>query len=247
MSEQRTSIEIIAPTVEEAVERGAAELGLPRSALEVEILDEGGKGLFGLGMRQARVRLSLRAGPSREGEPASRPVPANVAAPSEAEEADDALRVTREIVLELLERMGVEARVGATWGEADGPDESRPLLLDVRGSDLSILIGRKGETLQALQYVTRLIVAKELGHPEGVVIDVEGYRERRERQLRQLARRMASQAVDSGRTMTLEPMSPAERRIIHIELRDHQDVRTESVGEGDRRKVTIIPRTPSSD
>src|SRR3989304_4986117 len=159
MSEQRTSIEIIAPTVEEAVERGAAELGLPRSALEVEILDEGGKGLFGLGTRQARVRLSLRAGPSREGEPA------------EAEEADDALRVASEIVLELLERMGVEARVGASWGEADGPDESRPLLLDVRGSDLSILIGRKGETLQALQYVTPLIVAKELGHPEGVVIE----------------------------------------------------------------------------
>lgn len=246
MAEQRTSIEIIAPTVEEAVERGAAELGLPRSALEVEILDEGGKGLFGLGTRQARVRLSLRAG-GGEGEPASRPVPAGVAAPSEAEEADDALRVTREIVLELLERMGIEARVRASWGEADEPDDSRPLLVDVRGSDLSVLIGRKGETLQALQYVTRLIVAKELGHPEAVVIDIEGYRERRERQLRQLARRMATQAVDAGRTMTLEPMSPAERRIIHIELRDHQDVRTESVGEGDRRKVTIIPRESSTD
>src|SRR3990172_4529265 len=129
MSEQRTSIEIIAPTVEEAVERGAAELGLPRSALEVEILDEGGKGLFGLGTRQARVRLSLRAGPAREGEPASRPVLANVAAPSEAEEADDALRVTREIVLELLERMGVEARVGATSRARDGPLGEIPPLL----------------------------------------------------------------------------------------------------------------------
>src|SRR3989304_319283 len=126
MPEQRTSIEITAPTVEEAVERGAAELGLPRSALEVEILDEGGKGLFGLGMRQARVRLSPRAGPSREGEPASRPVPANVAAPSEAEEADDALRVTSEIVLELLERMGVGARGRAPWGEADEPGQAGP-------------------------------------------------------------------------------------------------------------------------
>jgi spoIIIJ-associated protein len=255
MAEQRTSIEIIAPTVEEAVERGAAELGLSRELLEVEVLDEGGKGLFGLGTRQARVRLSLRGAPSAEAAPASALTPEPAAAPlsapaaaspSEIEDAEEALRVAQEIVLELLARMGIEARVHASWAEPEDPEEARPLLVDIRGSDLSILIGRKGETLQALQYITRLIVAKELGHPEAIVIDVEGYRQRRERQLRQLARRMASQAVDSGRTMTLEPMSPAERRIIHIELRDHQDVRTESVGEGDRRKVTIIPRTPPS-
>jgi spoIIIJ-associated protein len=236
--------------VEEAIERGASELGLAREALDIEVLDEGGKGLFGLGTRQARVRLSLRVGPARETAPSAAPPPAPAAAAAaleEGEEADEPLRVASEISLELLERMGIQARVRAAWGEPDEPDDPRPLLVDIRGSDLSILIGRKGETLQALQYITRLIVAKELGHSEAVVIDVEGYRERRERQLRQLARRMASQAVDSGRTMTLEPMSPAERRIIHIELRDHQSVRTESVGEGDRRKVTIIPRTPPSD
>jgi spoIIIJ-associated protein len=242
MEEKRTSIEIIAPTVEEAVERGAAELGLPQEAFEVEVLDEGGKGLFGLGNRQARVRLSLRDA----GSPAPRPEP--MAAPSaSAEEDDEAPRVAREIVTELLERMGIDARVLAEWGPTPEPGEPRPLLVDVRGRDLSVLIGRKGETLQALQYITRLIVAKELGRPESVVIDVEGYRERRERQLRQLARRMASQAVEYRRTMSLEPMSPADRRIIHLELRDHDGVRTESVGEGDRRKVTIIPRTPSDD
>jgi len=267
MSEQRTSIEIIAPTVDEAVAQGAAELGIPRESLEVEVIDEGGKGLFGLGTRQARVRLSLRAGsgPSPERAPASRPAasaptrlePALAAAePSViAEDEEDAPRVAKEIVIELLERLGVEARVSSSWGEISEPDETapdasrhaRPLLVDVRGSDLSLLIGRKGETLSALQYITRLIVAKELGHPAAVVIDVEGYRERREQQLRQLARRMASQAVDAGRTMSLEPMTPAERRIIHIELRDSQDVRTESVGEGDHRKVTIIPLAPSPD
>jgi spoIIIJ-associated protein len=242
MQEKRASIEIIAPTVEEAVERGAAELGLPQEALEVEVLDEGGKGLFGLGNRQARVRLSLRdaaSAPPRP-EPAAEPLPS-------AEEDDEALRVSREIVTELLERMGTDARVLAVWGPTPEPGEPRPLMVDIRGRDLSVLIGRKGETLQALQYITRLIVAKELGRPESVVIDVEGYRERRERQLRQLARRMASQAVEYGRTMSLEPMSPADRRIIHLELRDHEGVRTESVGEGDRRKVTIIPRAPSAD
>ncbi len=259
MSEQRTSVEIIAPTVEEAVERGAAELGLPRESLEVEVLDEGGKGLFGLGNRQARVRLRLRAAPGGPAEPelVARPAPAPVrerALPAEpepmTEDEEEALRVAKEIVIELLERLGVEARVVSSWGEAEPAEtdpaaarESRPLLVDVRGSDLSLLIGRKGETLSALQYITRLIVAKELGHPAPVVIDVEGYRERREQQLRQLARRMAGQAVEYGRTMTLEPMPPAERRIIHIELRDRQDVRTESVGEGEHRKVTIIPVT----
>ena len=130
----------------------------------------------------------------------------------------------------------------ASWGEPDEPGDPRPMLLDIRGDDLGGLIGRKGETLAALQYITRLIVGKELGDYLPIVVDVEGYRARRERQLRQLARRMAEQAVERGRTMTLEPMSPAERRIIHLELRDHQRVFTESIGEGENRKVTVVPR-----
>jgi spoIIIJ-associated protein len=142
--------------------------------------------------------------------------------------------------------MGVRAKIEARWGEAQEPEQVRPLLVDILGNDLSILIGRRGETLAALQYITRLIVGKEVGEPVAVVVDVEGYRARREHQLRQLARRMASQAVDYDRTMTLEPMPANERRIIHLELRDHQDVYTESVGEGEHRKVTIIRRKPAS-
>jgi spoIIIJ-associated protein len=93
-----------------------------------------------------------------------------------------------------------------------------------------------------LQFITRLIVGKELHRPIALVIDVEGYRLRRERQVRQLAQRMADQVVKRSRTMALEPMPPNERRLVHLELRDHADVYTESVGEGNRRKVTIIPR-----
>jgi len=106
---------------------------------------------------------------------------------------------------------------------------------------LNVLIGRRGKTLYALQYITRLILGKELKRPVAVVIDVEGYRARKEKQLRRLARRMAQQALETGRTMSLEPMAPNERRIIHIELRDDPNVSTVSVGEGDRRKVTIVP------
>jgi spoIIIJ-associated protein len=113
--------------------------------------------------------------------------------------------------------------------------------VNVNGDDLSILIGRRAETLNALQYITSLIMSKELGRFIPVVVDVEGYRVRRENQLRQLARRVAEQAIKTGRRQILEPMPANERRIIHIELRENPQVTTESVGEEPRRKVTINP------
>jgi spoIIIJ-associated protein len=138
--------------------------------------------------------------------------------------------------------MDVRAEVHAEWGELDL--DMRPILLDVRGDDLGMLIGRKGETLAALQYMVRLILSKQFEEGVDVIVDVEGHKRRREEQLRRMARRVAEQAAQRRRTMTLEPMPPAERRIVHLELRDHPEVRTESVGEGAQRKVTIIPKNP---
>jgi spoIIIJ-associated protein len=103
------------------------------------------------------------------------------------------------------------------------------------------LIGRRGETLNALQYITRLICNRELQRRANIVVDVQGYKSRREVALRNLAERMAGEAYRRGRTVTLEPMPPNERRIIHLALRDDPHVTTESVGVGDKRKVTIIP------
>ncbi len=251
MGLKRTSLEVIAPTVEEAIARGAAELGIPQEDLQVEILDEGGKGFLGLSGRQARVRLSValedRPGKlaadlepeddrqSREGFAAA----AAVAAPG----ADPrSVGVAQDTVEELIRLLGLEARVSAGWGPADPEARSQPLLVDVRGEDLGILIGRRGETLSALQYITRLIVAKELQQQVAVVIDIEGYRARREQQLQRLALMIADQAVELSRTMELEPMPANERRVIHMALREHPAVRTESVGEGVNRKVTIIPK-----
>jgi spoIIIJ-associated protein len=114
--------------------------------------------------------------------------------------------------------------------------------VDINGKDLSILIGRHAETLNALQYITGLILGKELGYSIPLILDVENYRKRREQQLRQLARRMADQAIKTGRRQMLEPMPANERRIIHIELRANAQVETESVGEEPRRKVTILPK-----
>ena len=226
MEGSKTSVEIIAPSVQEAIARGAAELGADPGQLLVEVLDEGGNGMLGLGNRQARVRLSLLR----------RPV-----VPFEMD--DNSLQATEAVVRDLLDHLAVRGKVQARWGEPSEPDQEPPLLVDIEGDDLSVLIGHRGETLSALQYITRLIVARELGRATPVVIDVEGYRARREQQLRQLARRMAEQALEQEKTMTLEPMPAGERRIIHLELRDHEKVYTESVGEGDQRKVTIIPRT----
>jgi spoIIIJ-associated protein len=226
MEGSKTSVEIIAPSVQEAIARGAAELGADPGQLLVEVLDEGGNAMLGLGSRQARVRLSLLRRP---------------ALPFEMD--DNSLQATEAVVRDLLDHLAVRGKVQARWGQPSEPDQEPPLLVDIEGDDLSVLIGQRGETLSALQYITRLIVARELGRATPVVIDVEGYRARREQQLRQLARRMAEQALEQGKTMTLEPMPAGERRIIHIELRDQEKVYTESVGEGDQRKVTIIPRT----
>jgi spoIIIJ-associated protein len=151
------------------------------------------------------------------------------------------LEIARETVEELLNKMQVKARVAVQFGEADEERGRIPILIDIRGNDLGILIGRRAETLNALQYITSLILSKKLGHPVTVVVDVEGYRDRRQTQLRQLARRMAEQAVKTGRRQILEPMPANERRIIHMELRDNPKVRTESIGEDPHRKVTIIP------
>jgi spoIIIJ-associated protein len=252
MSEKRTSLEVIAPTIEEAVQKGLNDLGLPREAIDVEILDEGSRGLFGLGSRQARVRLTIKSvsppqkttSARAEPEPASPPVqttPQPAPEPSSMEE-DYVLTAARETVRELLDKMKVRgATVTAAYGEADEGRSRVPVSVNVNGDDLSILIGRRAETLNALQYITSLIVSKEIGQYVPIIVDVEGYRVRREGQLRQLARRMADQAIKTGRRQILEPMPANERRIIHMELRENPKVKTESVGEEPRRKVTIIP------
>jgi spoIIIJ-associated protein len=127
-------------------------------------------------------------------------------------------------------------------GRPEDPQDRIPVQVDIRGDDLSILIGPKAETLNALQYIAGLIISKEIGHSIPLVVDVEGYRVRRSQQIRQLARRMAEQATRTGRRQVLEPMPASERRLVHIELREHADVSTESVGEEPRRKVTILPK-----
>jgi len=157
-----------------------------------------------------------------------------------SEEDQQALKVARDVVFELLERMKVKAQITSYFVEPVDENDERLVMVDIQGNDLSILIGRRSETLNALQYIASLIASKELGKWLPLMIDVQGYRQRRERQLRQLGRKMADQAVQTGKRQILEPMPANERRIIHLELRNHPLVTTESTGEEPFRKVTIL-------
>jgi spoIIIJ-associated protein len=190
-----------------------------------------------------------------EPKPAAAPAPQpKAAAPARQPEnrplatGDDKAMVAaekgREILAGLLERMNLRATVEVvpqSEAETDEEDES-VLVLNIQGEDLGALIGRQNETLSALEFLTRLMVNQQVHMRTSFVVDVNGYRAKRAESLRKLALRMAEQAVQTNRTVSLEPMPPAERRIIHIALREHTSVTTESVGEGDRRKVTIIPK-----
>jgi len=241
MEYKKITQEFIAPTVEEAIEQGAKTLGLPADQLEVEVLDQGSKGLFGLGSRQARVRLAIRNGEEIKSSPIindEKPKP--ISKEPIQEQKEPVLKLAEDVVWELLQKMHINAKVEAKYVPPVDEKDQKMVQVEILGRDLSILIGRRSETLNSLQYISSLIVAKEHGEWVPLTIDVQGYRERRERQLKVLARRMAEQVVHTGRRQNLEPMPANERRVIHLELRNHEFVSTESVGEEPNRKVTII-------
>jgi spoIIIJ-associated protein len=161
---------------------------------------------------------------------------------SPSESADPA-EAGRQILSDILELMGIQAEVVVRVGDELAEEgEPPPMVLNITGDDLGILIGRRGETLRTLQYLVRLMVSHQLKQWSNLLVDVENYRIRRRRALDSLANRVADQAAKEGRTQALEPMPAYERRLVHISLRNHPHVTTHSVGEGERRKVTIVPK-----
>jgi len=241
MNSQKTTLEIIAPTVEEAIEKGLDQLGLPRDAVHVEVLDEGQGGFLGIGGRQVRVRLTIDDHSPAPSQPESPAVDLEEELPDHFEdEFEEAKARAHRIVSSLVKKMKVNAKISSRILEPEDEHDKPMVLVEVSGNDLSILIGRKAETLNSLQYITSLILNQQMGGWTPLMIDVQGYRFRRERQLRQLARRLADQAVATGRKQVLEPMPANERRLIHLELRYHPFVTTESVGEDPARKTTIF-------
>jgi spoIIIJ-associated protein len=148
-----------------------------------------------------------------------------------AEKRELAAKVLREI----LEQMGIDAEVSAF-------DDGERIILDAHGSESGLVIGKKGATLDALQYLVNRIVFRKPGEMAGVTVDAEGYRGRREDSLTDMAKRLAEKAVRSGRPVPVEPMNAHDRRVVHMALADHPDVTTESEGEGMARRVVIFPK-----
>jgi len=245
MSEMGHTVEATGSDVEAAIAAGLEKLAVNRDAVEIEALDEGSRGVFGLGAREARVRLTVKPQPPSQ-PPVERPAP-SAAEPEKLEvepeePGRDETELARGALLELLTMMGIEAQIDVREAEAAPGEKTPPLVFDVRGPDVSVLIGRRGETLAALQHIARLIIGQETTSRADLIVDVDGYKARREQSLRQLAERLAEQAMRTRRRVVLEPMPPHERRIVHLALRDHPSVTTESIGERDRRKVTIVPK-----
>ena len=213
-------IETNAPSVDEAIEKALLELGASRERVNVEVLNEGKSGVFGLGKEDARIRATLIE-----------------------DSMDKRVQVARDTLADLLSRLDLSAEVKAEAGVvADEEEQAQPIVLDINGDELGILIGRRGQTLAALQYILRLMVTQKLAAPVPLVLDVNGYKMRRYDSLRTLAQHIAEQVVVSQRSVALEPMPAYERRIIHLALADHPSVITQSVGFGDARKVTVLPK-----
>jgi spoIIIJ-associated protein len=204
--------EITAGTVEQAIEKAEAQLGLRRDQFKVEVVREGRSGILGVGGREAVIRVS-----------------------SATAAAEDVVSRVTDILGTLLGLMEVQGEVEVLSAES-------PLALNVKGEDLGILIGRRGQTLVALEYVTKLIVVQQLKTWVPLTIDVGGYKKHRRDSLQKLALYLAEQVKSRRRAMPMEPMPADERRIIHLALADHPDVTTQSIGEGENRKVVILPR-----
>ena len=235
-----------ARTVDEAIELALKELDVDRDEAEVEILSRGKTGFLGIGSEVARVRArKLSAGGAAPGTAAEPSATGGAAATAETDKAetdttaaDTAAGAATAVVGRILEAAGVN--VTRTLRTANDPETGGPII-DLAGEDSGLLIGRRGQTLQALQFLVNMIVRKE---HEGVrvVLDVENYRQRRESSLRDMAVKVAERVAQTNRGITLEPMPPADRRIIHTTLTDHPGVTTESTGEGEGRKVMVMPK-----
>jgi len=205
-------IEITAETVEQAIEKAEAQLGLGRDQFKVEVIREGRPGILGVGSREAVIRVNPMTLPE-----------------------EDVVSPVVEILDTLLGLMGVQGNVEVLSKEL-------PLGLNINGDDLGILIGRRGQTLVALEYITKLITVRRLKAWVPLTVDVGGYKRRRRDSLQKLALYLAEQVKSKRRAMPMEPLPADERRIIHLALADHPDVTTQSIGDGENRKIVILPR-----
>ncbi len=207
-----TEITITAKTVDEAIELALKELDAERAKVEIDVVSRGKAGILGIGSELAKVRVALLDAPS------------------------DVVTTTTEVLDEIISLLGVDVVTSLT--QADKENLGGPAF-DIEGDDAGLLIGRRGETLKSLQFLVKYMVSQKLGVNANLQVDVEGYQERRNEALGNMARRVAQRVMDSGNPISLEPMPANERRIVHLTLADHARVTTESAGSGMSRQVVV--------
>jgi spoIIIJ-associated protein len=222
-------IEKEAKSVEEAIEKICEELGRQREELEFEVIEEKSRGIFGLmGNKRVKVRARLKeVQPDQEkGQGAQ-------------EALNDALTYAKTVLERIIAGIAAPSQVEARVEEGS-------IYLNIKGDGSGLLIGRHGQTLDAIQYIVGRIVGKQLGEKKVIVIDTERYRERRRENLERLSRHMAEKAKGTGRAVSLQPMSASDRRIVHLALKHDREIETRSEGEGGMRSIKIIPRKRGS-
>ena len=237
--------EFNAATVEEALERASASLGLSVEDLSYKVVDEGSEGFLGIGARDARVvvevpgteQADVEEVPETVDVPASQDLSEVLGESSEAENVaapEELLEEIRDLAASVVKAMGFEARIDVY--DADGF-----VAVDVAPDNTALFIGQKGETIDALQYLINAAIYRKRPFVKRIILDAEGYRQRRVEAIQGIAHRTARRAVRERRTVELPPMSPSERRIVHLFLRDNPKVTTASEGTGDNRRVRISP------
>jgi len=213
-------LELSAKTVEEATRIALLQLGVTREEVDITVLKKGKSGVLGVGAEDARIKVVL---PEDDDQPGA---------------VNDAAGTAHQVLGDILRAMGIQATVDVSGSG----DEGAPVSLNIEGDDLGVLIGRRGQALSSLQYLVRLIVAEKLKKWISINVDVDWYKKRHYESLKKLTLRLAEQVARRRRPITMEPMLPDERRIVHITLADDPDVMTQSTGEGDGRRVVIQSR-----
>jgi len=193
--------------------------------VEIQVLNQGKGGILGIGAEDAKILVTLK------------PAPGN--------ESTDESGEAKKVIADLLELMGVAAQIEVQMPQEafDEEGENNPVVFNLTGGNLEILIGRRGQTIDALQYLVRLMLTRQSKSKLPIMIDVEGYKQKRFDDLRAMALNVAEQVKAQNSSIRLEPMTAFERRIVHMALAKDSEVTTESIGEGEFRKVVVYPKT----
>jgi spoIIIJ-associated protein len=218
------NLEVAAKTVDEAIKKAQAMLNLNAERLEITVISEGRSGILGLGAADARISVKVR--------------------PLEEAALDEPVNEAKQVVQELLDKVGVKATINVYTPQdtMDEEGEANPVVFNLTGDDMGALIGRRGQTIDAFQYLVRLILTRKTHSKIPIMIDVESYRQKRYEDLKTMALNVADQVKARKSSVRLEPMTAYERRIIHMTLANDPEILTESMGEGDSRKVVVFPK-----